>query len=71
MTEGIDQLIYNDEFPGIAYNKFTGQFFGRKSGNPGRQDAQQGLLANSLRQEVLSRPSAGLVLLLWGLAQRD
>lgn len=27
MTEGIDQLIYNDEFPGIAYNKFTGQFF--------------------------------------------
>ncbi|HCJ9344060.1 hypothetical protein [Escherichia coli] len=23
MTEGIDQLIYNDEFPGIAYNKFT------------------------------------------------
>ncbi|MDM3265729.1 HNH endonuclease [Citrobacter sp. Cf039] len=34
MTEGIDQLIYNDEFPGLAYNKFTGQFFGRKSGNP-------------------------------------
>lgn len=33
MTEGIDQLIYNDEFPGLAYNKFTGQFFGRKSGN--------------------------------------
>ncbi len=71
MTEGIDQLIYNDEFPGLAYNKFTGQFLWKEKWKPDRQDAQQGLLANSLRQEVLSRPSAGLVLLLWGLAQRD
>lgn len=34
MSEGFEQLIYSDEFPGFAYNKETGQFFGRTSGKP-------------------------------------
>ena len=50
MTEGIDQLIYNDEFPGLAYNKFTGQFFGRKSGNPiGRMHNKRPILMAELK----------------------
>ncbi|MGA4647815.1 HNH endonuclease [Citrobacter portucalensis] len=34
MKSGTDELIKCDEFPGITYNKDTGQFFGTKTTNP-------------------------------------